>query len=526
MEPEPEPRRPQRVFRNTAIFSVATGLSRVAGLFREIVAAGYYGTSAAASAFTIAFQVPNLIRALVADAALSSAFVPEFTRLLEEGRKKEAFGLAGALFGLILVVLGAVTVLFLVIAPVVMPLFTGDSFSAGDDALTAGLAQVMFPIVVLLGLNGLVVGILNAYDHFSVPAIAPLVWNVVIIAGLVGLRGLFDGPEEIYAYAIGIVAGTAVQLAMVVPVLRRVGFPLTLSFRWRDPRVKRVLQLMLPVTISLGLINVNLLINSVLGTLVDVGAPRAIDAAFRIYMLPQGMFSVAVATVLFPTLSRLAARRDLPGLRRWSGDGMRLILLVLVPCAAATVALAEPVTRLVFERGDFGPAATAATAEALLVFSFSLPFSGANLLLTRTFFSLQRPWTPTKLAAGSLVINVVVSVALYEPLGIAGIVLGTAVSTAAMTAGQIYALRPQLHGFEVLRTLSALATMIAAAVAFGLAAYTGWWLLDQALGRSLIAQIISVGTGLTAGFGVYAGLVLLARVPEAEQLARMVTRRS
>jgi putative peptidoglycan lipid II flippase len=514
--------RPPRILRNTAIFSVATGLSRIVGLVREVVAASLFGTSPQASAFTIAFQVPNLLRALVADAALSAAFVPVFTELLEKDRRRDAYQLAGALFGLILAVLGVITVVFFVAAPVIMPIFTGSKFSHANDELTVGLSRVLFPIVVLLGLNGLVVGVLNAYDHFAIPAIAPLVWNLVIIAGLVAVRGLFHGPNQIYAYAIGVLAGTVVQFAMALPVLRRIGFPLRISARWRDPRIKQVLKLMLPVTIGLGVINFDLLINSSLGTLVSAGAPRAIDAAFRIYMLPQGMFSVAVATVLFPQLSRLAARRDLGGLRRWSGDGMRLIMLILIPAAAFTIALATPITRLVYQRGDFGTAATRDVATALFWFSFSLPFNGMNLMLTRTFFSLQRPWVPTALACTSMVVNAAVSVALYRPLGIAGIVIGTAVSNAVMTLQQIYYLRRDLRGFEVLRTLRASLAMLAAAAALGGAAYGAWWLLDAALGRSLIAQVVSVGAGLAGGTLVYVGAVLLLDVPEAHMAARLV----
>jgi len=520
-----EPRRPRRIVRNTAIFSIATGFSRVVGLIREVFFSAYFGARIEASAFTVAFAVPNLLRSLVADAALSAAFVPVFTELLEKGRRRDAFSLAGALFGLILTVLGLLTVVCFLLAPFVVPLFTGDKFSAEDDALTVGLTQVMFPIVVLLGLNGLVVGVLNAYDHFAVPAIAPLVWNVVIIASLVGLRGLFDGPEQVYAYAIGILAGTAVQFAMALPVLRRIGFPLRISFRWRDPRIRQVLVLMLPVTIGLGLINFNLFINSILGTRVSEAAPRAIDAAFRIYMLPQGMFSVALATVLFPQLSRLAARRDFGGLRDWSGNGVRQIALLLIPCAAATAVLAEPLTRLVYERGKFGPADTDAVAEALFWFSFSLPFAGMNLMLTRTFFSLQRPWTPTRLAAVTLLINVVVALLLYRPLGIAGIVIGTAVASAAMTIGQAAALRRELGGFQIGRTLRALAQMTLAALLFAAAAYGTWWMLDAALGRSLAGQAVAVTAALTAGSLLYAGAVLLARVPEAEWLVDLVGRR-
>ena len=185
---------------------------------------------------------------------------------------------------------------------------------------------------------------------------------------------------------------------------------------------------MLPVSLGLGLINVSLLINSTIGLLVSEEAPTAIDAAFRIYMLPQGMFSVAVATVLFPALSRLATRRDLAGLQALIGTGMRQIALLLIPSAAAFAALSEPIVRLVYERGDFDAESTRQVSEALFWFSFSLPFSGMTLLLTRSFFSLQRPWLPTQLAIWSLAVNAVVSLALYKPLGIGGIVIGTTVS--------------------------------------------------------------------------------------------------
>jgi putative peptidoglycan lipid II flippase len=509
-----------RVARNTAIFSVFTGLSRIAGLAREIAAAAYFGVTGPASAFTLAFQIPNLIRALVADAALSSAFVPVFTELLEQGRKREAHALAASLLGLILVVIGALVAVAVIGAGLIMPLFAGDEFSPFDVDLLVGLSRVLFPIVVLLAANGLVVGILAAYDHFSIPALAPLVWNIVIIAGLVGLRGLFDDRYEIYAYAIGVLVATAVQLAMVLPVLKRVGFPLRISLDWRDPRLKRVLELMLPVSLGLGVINVDLVINSSIGTLIDTGAPRAIDAAFRVYMLPQGMFSVAVATVLFPQLSRLAARRDRPGLKAWSGGGMRLIFLMLIPCSAILVALAEPITRLVYQRGEFGPGATDATAEALFWFAFSLPFAGANLMLTRTFFALQRPWLPTTLAGVSLVVNTVLSFALYGPLGISGVVLATAISSLVMTLQQVYYLRREVGGFEIVRTLQGLGQMALAAAASGGVAYGVHWLLDDALGRSLAGQLVAVGAAVVASLAAYAGLTLIARIPEARDLAR------
>jgi putative peptidoglycan lipid II flippase len=510
---------------NTVIFSVATGLSRIAGLVREVVAARYFGTSGPMSAFTLAFQVPNLVRALFADSALSAAFVPVFTELLEHKRRQEALQLAGALFGLILAVLGVITVVFMLLAGVIIPLFTGPEFTPALDDLTVGVSRVLFPIVIILGLNGLLVGVLNANDHFAIPAISPLVWNLVIILALVVLTPLFEGADQIYAYAIGVVAGTVCQFAMAFPVLHRLHIRIRINFHWRDERVRRILLLMLPVTIGLGLINFNLLINSILGSRVSEQAPAAIDKAFRIYMLPQGMFSVAVATVLFPTLSRYVARQDFDGLRRTQANGIRQIALLLIPAAAITIALPEPITRLVYQRGEFNTASTDQVAEALFWFSFSLPFSGFNLLLTRTFFSLQRPWTPTGLAGVTLLINAGVSAALYEPLGIAGVVIGTVVATIAMTFGQTAFLRRRTGGIELRQTIRTTSKIVIASAVLGAVAYGTWYALDQALGRSLPAQLISVGGSITIATAVYVALVLAMRVPEARQIVDLLSRR-
>ncbi len=522
---EPAPRT-RRLARNTAIFSIATGLSRIAGLAREVIASSYFGTSGAFSAFTLAFQIPNLVRSLFADAALSAAFVPVFMEHIAHGRRRDAARLASTLLFVMLAALGAITALFILFAGYVMPLFTGDTFSAQLTDLTIGLSRVLFPIVLLLGINGLVVGILNSYEHFAIPAIAPLVWNVVIVVVLVALKPLFHGQNEMYAYAIGVLAGTTVQLLISLPMLPRVGFHFEWAFDWRDPHVARVFRLMLPVTIGLGVINFDLVINSSLGTLVSEEAPRAIDAAFRIYMLPQGMFSVALATVLFPTLSRFAANHDLPGLRRTMASGARQIYLLLIPAAVFTAVLATPITRLVYQRGDFDAHSTELVASALLWFSFSLPFAGVNLLLTRTFFSLQRPWVPTALAFANMAIDVAVSVALYKPLGIPGLVLGTVAGNIAMTAGQTWRLRGLLHGsLEGRRTLLAVLQMCAGAALLGLVSYGVWWGLDDALGRSLPAQIVSVGAALAAGIAIYVATVLAIGIPEARQIRALIAGR-
>jgi putative peptidoglycan lipid II flippase len=515
------------VARNTAIFSIATGISRVAGLAREIVAASFFGTGGPASAFTIAFQIPNLIANLFANATLSAAFVPVFTDLLQQGRRREAFRLASSLFWILLIVLGAVTALFILLAGTIMPLFTGSTFTPALDTLTAGLAQVLFPVVLILGLTGLLVGILQSYDHFTIPAISPAIWNVVIIVLLVVLQPHFHGgPEnghQLYAYAIAILVATAVQFLLALAALRRIDFRLQVSIDWHDPRVRQVFMLMLPVMIGLGIVNLDQLINSVFGTLVSKEAPRAIDNAFRIYMLPQGLFSVAVATVLFPTLSRMASRRDAAGMRRAVGIGMRQINLLLIPSAAFMIVLATPIVRLVFERGNFGPRSTHIVAIALFWFAFSLPFGGLNLLLTRTFFAVQRPWIPTRLAALNIVVDVIVSIALYKPFGIAGLIIGTVAANALMTALQLYRLREGFNG----RLEGAQTTMITVRILLASALLAGvswgvWKLLETLLGTSLLAQIFSVGGAAAAGVFVYVRTVLAMRIPEAHQVSRLI----
>jgi putative peptidoglycan lipid II flippase len=511
-----------RLARSTALFSVATSLSRVAGLVREIVAAAYFGVSGAMSAFTIAFQVPNLVRSLFADAAIQAAFVPVFTEHLQKREFKEAFRLASTLIFLVAVVLTGITALFILIAPYLMPLFVGSHV---PQDLTVTLSQILFPILVMLGVTGMVVGILNSYDRFGAFAISPFFWNVAIIGVLVGIEPLFHGQDRIYAYAIGVLVGTAVQLVIPTWDLRHTPFKLAWNFAWRSPEVRRVLLLMLPVTLSLGLINFNLLINSIFGSLISESAPAAIDKAFRIYMLPQGIFSVAVTTVIFPTLARLAARREYDDLRATMANGMRQIILLLVPAAAAILVLSTPMIRLVYQHGDFGPHATDLVSTALFWFAFSLPFNGLFLLLTRTFFSLQRPWVPTAISGVNLAITAVAAAALYSPFGIGGIVAATVIATAVSVFAQTVVLRRQLGRLELGRLTWTTIRVCAAGAALAGVSYGVWYVLDQALGRDLIAQIVSLGAALAAGAAVYAAGITVLRIPEAHQIWRLLRRR-
>jgi putative peptidoglycan lipid II flippase len=499
---EHEPRPGRRLARSTLIFSLATGLSRLLGLVREIVAAAAFGVTGPINAFTVAFQIPNLVRTLVADAALSGAFVPVFTELLQRGERARAWRIASTVFWLVLLGLGGLTALFVLAAPAVVALF-GDP--GGDVDLAVGLSRLLFPIVVLLGLFGVVVGVLNSYDHFTVPALSPVAWNLVIILGLaIGVPAAEGEDTELYVYAGSIVVATLVQLLLPLPWLRGLDGRLRVVLDWRDPAVRRVFVLMLPVTLALGLINVSTLVGTLFASrLIDPElAPAAIDKAFRLYMLPQGMFSVAVATVLFPALSRLVAARDLPGFARTLDLGLRQIAFLLVPAGVASAVLAEPIVRLVYERGAFAPEETTVVAGALAAFSAGLVFNGWMLMLNRAFYGLQANWPPALVALGTLGLNAVLDVALYR-VGIWGIPLATSLANLAGAALLLVLVRRRARDVDVRTSAWSLVRVIAASAALAAVAFGVWWGLDEALGRSLLAQFVSVGGALLTGGAAY-----------------------
>ena len=495
-----EARQGRRLAWSAASFSVATGISRVLGLVREIVSSYYFGTRGQINAFTVAFQIPNLIRILVADAALSAAFVPVFSELLEKGERARAWRIASTLLWLLLLVLTAVSALFMLLAPVVIPPLT-----AAYDDLAVTLSQILFPIVVLLGISGIVVGILNSYDEFTIPALTPVAWNLVIIAGLVvGVPQAETSEGELYVYAGAIVLGTIVQVLLPVPWLRGLDDRLRMALDWRDPAVWRVLSLMIPVTISLGLINLNAVIGTfVAATYIDPTiAPTAIDRAFRLYMLPQGMFSVAVATVLFPALSRFAARADFEGFRRTVSIGLRQIAFLLVPASVVFAVLAEPIVRLVYERGEFTPDQTPIVASALAAFSLGLAFNGAMLLLNRAFFGLQAPKVATLVAAGNLVLNSLLYIGLYR-VGVWGVPLAISLANIAGAVALVVLLQQRAGDLDLRAVGGALGRIALASAILGAVAFGVWWPLDELLGRSFPAQVVSLSAALAAGGAVY-----------------------
>ena len=514
----------RRLARSTLIFSIATGLSRVLGLVREMVAAYYFGINGRINAFTVAFQIPNLLRALLADAALSGAFVPVFSDLLEKGERKRAWRVASTIFWLVLLVLGGLTALFILIAPLLIKPF-GDP--GGDFDLAVGLSRVLFPIVVLLGLSGVIVGILNTYDHFTVPALTPVFWNLAIILGLVlGVPHFETESAQLYVYAFAILFGTVIQLLLPVPWLRGLDGRLTLVLDWRDPAVRKFFTLMLPVTLTLGLINVSAVIDTLIASrLVDPDlAPAAINSAFRLYMLPQGMFSVAVATVLFPALARLAARNDLDGFRATISTGLRQIGFLLIPASVVSAVLAGPIVRIVYARGAFTESDVSVVAACLAAFSLGLVFNGWMLMLTRGFYGLQSNWLPTVIAVGTLILNAILDVAFY-PVGVWGIPFATSLVNIVGTVFLVYYLVKRVGDVHLRTVGEAIGRILLASLALGAASFAVWYSLDRALGRAVPAQIVSLGLALAVGAVVYFGACRLLHVREFDVLRQTLSRR-
>jgi putative peptidoglycan lipid II flippase len=483
----------------------------------------YFGIEGPINAFTVAFQVPNLVRSLVADMALGAAFVPVFSELLEKNERQRAWRVASTLLWIMIIGLGALTALFVLIAPWLMRVF-GLEGELQDLAVT--LSRLLFPIVLLLGVSGIVTGILNSYEEFSIPALMPVLWNVAIIVSLLVFVPKFDSDEaQLYVYAGGVLAGTLIQVVTPVWWLRGRDGRLRAVLDLRDPAVKRVFALMLPVTLGIGLINFNLVINTFFAArYIDPNlAPSAIDAAFRIYMLPQGMFSVAVATVLFPRLSRLAARSDMVGFRETVSLGLRQIGFLLLPASAVAAVLATPITRLLYERGDFEADQTPIVAAALAAFALGLTFNGTMLMLNRAFFSLQSAWVPTAIALGNLALNVALNAALYR-VGIWGIPLATSIVNIAATGALLYYVRRRLGRIEGRALASSYSRIAVASVLAAGAAYGTWFGLDESLGRSLAAQSASVGLGILAAGAVFLALSWLMRIRELNMLLSLVGR--
>ncbi len=534
--------RTRRLAAAAAFLVLATAGSRVLGLVREIVMVTYLGLGPGMGAFTVASKVPSLVRTLLADTALSAALIPVFSGLLEKQRRREAWNVAYTVTVWATVILGVVTALGMIFArqvvEVVAPGFGSD---AQIIDLTVHLMRIMFPTVVIMGIAGIFMGVLNSHNHFRLPALAPVAWNIVIIAVVI----LFSAGYGFEALAWGFLIGTACELLMQVPAVWRrrwkysrrpvgvsgTGYSLyeAGATPWRldlrNPDVRRVGLLIGPVILSLGVINFNAFIDTVIGTLISIPAPAYIDKAFRLFQLPQGVFAIAIGTVLFPAFSRHAAAGRINELRQDLSTGIRQIFFTTLPFAAFFAVLALPTVRLIYEHGKVTPGEAEAVASALLFFSVGMAFVSVNTLLNRAFYSIQKPWLPLITGVVNLALNAGFDLLFYKPLGVGGITLSTSLVSLFNFFALVLLLRPRIGGVDGWKVALSAARAIVALIPLAAGAYAVWWGLDHALGRALWAQVVSVGFAYLVGGLAYLGFAWAMRMPEIRELLDIVRRR-
>lgn len=508
-----------------AFLMAATAGSRVLGLVREQVMLSYLGLGPAMGAFTVAFKVPSLIRTLVADTALSAAFIPVFSELLSAERRKEAWRLVSTVTFLAVIVLGAISALGVLFAPEVIRLAAPGYKDPATIDLAIGLTKVMFPTVMLLGVTGIFMGVLNSYDHFTLPALAPIIWNIIIIASVVFFAGDGTDPHAFYVLAWGTVIGTIAQLVIQMPAVWRRRDPGGLRLDFRHPALMQVGRLLGPVMLTLGIVNFNALVGTIVASYISEPAPAVIDKAFRLFQLPQGMFAVAIGTVLFPSLSRFAAAGRFDDFRAALSSGVRQIFFVTLPFSAFFVVLGVPTVRLVFEHGKIGAEDTAAVAWALAFYSLGMAFVSANTLLNRAFYGIQKAWLPLIVGVGNLMLYTTLAVLLYKPLGVGGVTSATSLVSVFNFFGLFLLLRREIGRVDGRRT--ALSVLRSAVSLLPLAAvgYGAWWLVDAWLGRSIVGQLASVSAGYGLGLAAYVLTARLLRMEEVGQVIGVIRRR-
>jgi len=518
-----------RLARDAGLTGIATLTSRVLGLARDQVLAGYFGAGNDMDAFVVAFRVPNLVRDLFAEGAMSAAFVPTFTRELTLEGKEHAWRLGNNVLNGLLIVTGALVVLGIVFAGPLVAAYAGDFARVpGKLELTIELARIVLPFLTLVAIAAAAMGMLNSLHHYFVPALSPAMFNVATIVGVVALTPLMPrlGQPPIMAVAIAALAGGFGQAAIQWPPLRREGFRYRFTFAPRDPALHRILVLMGPGTIGLAATQVNLFVNTVLATSQGTGAASWLTYAFRLMYLPIGLFGVSIGTAVLPAVSRHATAGDTASMRRTVSRGLALMLALNVPATLGLVVLAQPIVQLLFERGRFLPADTAATAAALRLYAVGLAGYSAVRIASPTFYAIGESRVPAIVSGVAIVVNVSASVLLVRAIGFAGLALGTSLAAIANAALLLWLLRRRLGGLDERRLLSTLVKVVASAIAMAIVAGGLQRVMDRALpGAGFPVRAFRLAFSIGGGLTALAIAAKMTRIEEFDEVASMVSGR-
>jgi putative peptidoglycan lipid II flippase len=507
------------------VISALTMASRVLGLVREQVFAAFLGAGSYADAFQVAFRIPNLLRDLFAEGALSAAFVPTYTREMKQGGKERAHQLASRLLSVLAVILGVLVVLGLVFTRPLVE-FLAPGFDPSKMEVTIRLTRIMLPFLPMVSFAALAMGMLNAQGRFGIPAAAPAMFNLVAIAWAAGLWAMGFGPEQVaVGWAIGTLLGGAAQLLIQVPPLWREGWRYRPEWKPGDPGIRAIGRLMAPATVGLAAVQVNIFVSTIFASHED-GAVAWLAYAFRILYLPIGIFGVAVGTVATTGLSRKAAEGDTEGLRETLRRGLAAVCFLSVPATVGLVVLRIPIVRLLFERGRFDASDTVHTATALALYSIGLVAYTGVKVLAPAFYAVGTPRVPLLASVCAVATNLVVIVTLHAALGYRAIALGTALGSLINAFVLMGVFQRRVGGLTTRDLGWSLLKMIAAAGLMGGAALLVLRWTESVVGHAgLVAQLVTGLVPVAVGGAVYAVAAHLMHVDEARTIGSALARR-
>ncbi len=507
-----------RLARSAGVFGLATFASRILGLVRDQVLSFYFGAEATADAFRVAGRIPNLVRDLFAEGAMSAAFVPTFTRQLTLHGRERAWTLANSVISALVLVTGGLVVAGIVFAEPLVRTFAPEfSTVPGQVELTVHLTRIMLPLLTLVAVAAALMGMLNSLGHFFVPALSPAMFNIAVVAVAVVFIPLAPsfGVDPITVVAVGTLAGGIGQLLIQWPPLHKEGFRYRPRIDLRDDGLRHVLLLMGPGTIGLATTQINVFVNTMLATSAGTGAVTYLDLAFRLMYLPIGLFGVSIAAASTPAISRLVAEGNFNRIRSTLADAIKLMMLLNVPATLGLIVLAQPIVAVIFERGRFTAADTMATASALQFYALGLVGYSVVRIVSPTFYSLHKSRIPVMVSMASVAVNVGLNWWLVGRLGFRGLALGTSI-TALLNAGvQLWLMRRELNGIDGDRIVASLVRIVAATAAMAVAAWGANalltnWLPGQALMLQVVRLTLSIGAALVT-------LALAAQVLRIEE---------
>jgi putative peptidoglycan lipid II flippase len=510
----------ERLARGARRVSGLTMLSRLLGLVREQVFALTLGAGAYSDAFLAAFRIPNLLRDLFAEGALSTAFVPTYVATLRNQSREAAYQLASRVMSTLTIYLGAIAALAMLFpAPVVHLVATG--FSPEKAALTSTLVRIMMPFLPTISLAVVAMGALNAEERYTTPALASSMFNLVAIGGGVAVFVLAPSARAaVMVWAALTLVGGLAQLGIQVPPLARMGFrpKLLPDLKLRDPGTRRIATLMAPATLGVAAVQVNVVINSSFASLISDGAISWLSYAFRLMQLPIGVFGVAVGTTALTHLARDAAGGDLGALSGTLRRGLSMVLFLTVPSTVGLAILGEPIIRLIFQHGRFSPNATLQTAHALQGYAVGLVSYAAIKVVAPAFYALGRTRVPVTASLAAVAANVIWNVATFRTLGHVGLALGTSIAATVNLAVLVVAFQRRVHGLVSRELLGALARILAASAAMAAVVWPLARWLAPPPGKHLPLWAAQALVPVAVGAAVYFAAARLLRLPEARIL--------